>query len=132
MKLISDSRFQRWLSPLVHLAHNWISRIGIFLVTAATIFWIFLLPTTLRGHASNPYMGLLTYMALPGAFFLGLGLIPLGIWWSKRRRRMAGLEPEPTLPLNFANPAFRQMAIFETECRVVALQQSLGDEEAQP
>src|ERR1035441_9311456 len=45
------------LSPLVHLANNWISLIGVILVTTTTVFWMFLLPTTLKGVASSPYIG---------------------------------------------------------------------------
>ncbi len=107
-----NSRVQQWLSPLLFLSNNWISLAGVVIVTTATILWIFLLPTTLRGHASNPYMGLLTYMALPGAFFVGLALIPLGMWWRKRKQRKAGLPTAPSLPLNFANPALRRLVIF--------------------
>ena len=37
------------LSPLVHLSNNWVSLIGVVVVTTATVFWLFLLPTTMRG-----------------------------------------------------------------------------------
>ena len=29
-----------WLSPVVHLANNWISLAGVVIVTTATIFWL--------------------------------------------------------------------------------------------
>ena len=43
-----------WLSPLVHLSNNWISLAGVVIVTTATIFWLFLLPITLRGRDREP------------------------------------------------------------------------------
>jgi len=63
----------RWrgpLSPLVHLANNWISLLGVVLVTSSTIFWLFLLPTTLRGETQNPYLGILAFLTLPDTFGL--------------------------------------------------------------
>ncbi len=81
------------LSPLVHLANNWISLIGVILVTTATIFWLFLLPTTLKGGASSPYIGILTYMGIPALFFFGLALIPVGIFFRNRSEHASGLYP---------------------------------------
>ena len=45
-----NRRLGGWLSPLIHLSSNWISLTGVILVTTATVFWLFLLPTTLRGQ----------------------------------------------------------------------------------
>ncbi len=100
------------LSPLVHLANNWISLIGVILVTTATIFWLFLLPTTLKGMAATPYIGILTYMGIPAVFFLGLALIPLGILIRNRSERNAGLYPASFPPLNWQNTDLRRLAMF--------------------
>ena len=62
-KLIGD-----WVSPLIYFADNWLSRIGMAVVTTATVLWMFLLPTTLRGDMENPYIGILSYLILPGVF----------------------------------------------------------------
>jgi hypothetical protein len=74
----SDVTNHGWLSPLVHLSNNWLSLLGIVLVTTASIFWLFLLPETLKRH-SPPYIGILAFLIVPACFFLGLALIPLGI-----------------------------------------------------
>lgn len=100
------------LSPLVHLSNNWVSRIGVVVITAATIFWLFLLPTTLRGEMHNPYHGILAFLALPALFFLGLILIPLGIYMRNRRERRHGLYPASFPPLNLKNTEFRRLLIF--------------------
>ncbi len=45
------------------------------------------LPAHIRGHASNPYIGILTFVVLPIVFVVGLGLMPIGIWLSRRAIR---------------------------------------------
>ena len=77
------TKVQRWLLPLLYLSDNWISRLGILLVTSATVLWIFLTGAS----SASGYLGILQFVALPAAFFAGLVLIPLGISW--RRRQMA-------------------------------------------
>lgn len=73
-----------WVT-LVLVAKNWITRIGVALVTLAGFSWLFLLPLHLRGHVHNPYIGLLVFIAIPILFFAGLALIPLGLAISRRR-----------------------------------------------
>ena len=89
----SERRAAGWLSPVIHLSNNWISLAGVVLVTTTTIFWLFLLPTTLRGETENPYIGILAFLTIPGPFFLGLFLIPLGIWRKRRREGRTGIPP---------------------------------------
>ena len=79
-----------WLRPIIYLSNNWVSLAGVILVTTATIFWLFLLPTTLRGETSSPYIGILVFMVLPGPFFAGLILIPLGMWLKRKRSGRQG------------------------------------------
>ncbi len=91
------------LSPLVYFSNNWISRTGVFLVTAAGITWLFLLPAYFGGHAAGAYIGILLFLLIPMAFFAGLGLIPLGIL--VKRRRTGGVTSPPGADL-------RKMASF--------------------
>src|SRR5437763_16501591 len=96
----------RWrgpLSPLVHLANNWISLLGVIVVTTATVFWLFLLPTTLKGEAASPYIGILSYMGVPAVFFVGLFLLPLGIWVRNRSEHRTGIYRASVQPLNFCS-----------------------------
>lgn len=104
--------FRGWLSPLVHLSNNFLSMAGVAIVTSATVFWLFLLPTTLRGDMQNPYIGILSYMALPGLFFFGLFLIPLGIVWKRKREKRTGRLPETFGPLTWANHEVRRLVIL--------------------
>ncbi len=78
---------RKWLSPVIHLSSNWISRVGIALVTTATVLFLFFLPSTLVADVQHPYLGIAVFLILPGLFFAGLALIPLGIWLRYRRER---------------------------------------------
>jgi nitrate/TMAO reductase-like tetraheme cytochrome c subunit len=100
------------LSPLVHLSNNWVSLIGVVVVTTATVFWLFLLPTTMRGDVHNPYNGILAFLLLPALFFLGLLLIPVGIYWRNKKERRRGLYPASFPPLNLRNVEFRRLIAF--------------------
>ncbi len=101
-----------WLSPIVHLSNNWISLTGVVLVTTTTIFWLFLLPITLRGETENPYIGILAFLTVPAPFFLGLFLIPLGIWLKRRREGSTGILPPDSGGLRWSNPELRKLAYF--------------------
>jgi nitrate/TMAO reductase-like tetraheme cytochrome c subunit len=70
---------------LVLLTSHWVSMLGVAFVTLAGCSWLFVLPAHLRGHVDNPYIGLLIFVAIPIAFFLGLALIPIGVTLAKHR-----------------------------------------------
>ncbi|WP_180540426.1 NapC/NirT family cytochrome c [Nevskia soli] len=93
--------------PLILLlTSHWVSMLGAALVTLAGFSWLFALPANIRGHAQNPYIGLLLFVAIPMVFFAGLALIPIGIILAKRR-----VEQEfATLPDRHA--AWRRAGIF--------------------
>ncbi len=86
--------------------------LGVATVTTATVFWLFLLPTTLRGGETNPYIGILSYMILPMFFFGGLGLIPVGIALKRRREVKHGKYPTSFGPVAWSNVEFRRLVIF--------------------
>jgi nitrate/TMAO reductase-like tetraheme cytochrome c subunit len=71
---------------LVLLTSSWISMLGAALVTLAGFSWLFVLPLNINGRGvSNPYIGLLLFIAIPIVFFAGLVLIPIGIALAKRK-----------------------------------------------
>lgn len=100
------------LAPLVHLSNNIISLAGVVIVNTATIFWLFLLPITLRGEVEHPYVGILVFLALPAMFVLGLLMIPTGILFRRQSDRKKGLTPAHFPPLNWENLDFRRLLIF--------------------
>jgi len=109
---LPETKFFKWLSPLVHLSSNPLSRMGVVLVTAAGVFWIWLLPTMLRGDIRHPYLGMLTFLALPAVFISGLILIPVGIILRRRRESRRGVLPAAFPPLDFQNIELRRLMIF--------------------
>ena len=107
-----DTSFRGRLAPLVHLSNNWISLLGVVVVTTATIFWLFLLPFTLRGEVTHPYIGILVFLLLPFVFVLGLLLIPAGIAFRRYRDRVKGRTPASFPDLNWQNHDFRRLLLF--------------------
>ncbi len=99
---------RNWIAPVVYLSNNWLSMIGVGLVTTATVLWLFLLPATWEGDAVHPYLGILSFLILPGGFFGGLVLIPVGIVLKRRRQGLPQVLP----PLDFTNPKLRRLAVF--------------------
>jgi hypothetical protein len=87
------NRFRDWLSPVVYLSNNWISLVGVVLVTSSAVFWLFLLPASLGYESINPYMGILGFLIVPAVFIGGLLIIPLGIWLRFRQERKRGSYP---------------------------------------
>lgn len=73
---------------------NWVSLTGVVTV-AASVFaagLLFLIDTF--GKATNPYVGILTYLVAPMFTLLGVGLIVLGMFLRRREVRLRG-EPIP-------------------------------------
>jgi hypothetical protein len=112
MTITSGSPKRGWLAPVVYLSNNWISQIGVVIVTSATVLWLVMLPSTLRGDVANPYVGILMYLALPAVFIGGLMVIPAGILWQRRRERTSGTMPANFPPLDFQNRELRRLLVF--------------------
>lgn len=70
---------------LAIITSNWLSLFGACLVTTAAICWMLALPSQVRGHVTNPYIGILLFVGLPIIFLSGLCLIPIGVYLSRRR-----------------------------------------------
>jgi hypothetical protein len=77
------------------LTLHWVSLVGTALVTTAVLSFLFALPHQIRGHVSNPYIGIVIFLILPVIFFTGLILIPIGVYLGKRRLQKALLLQEP-------------------------------------
>jgi hypothetical protein len=82
------------------------------LTTISAVLFLIVFLADLFGLHTNPYIGIVFFLVLPGMFLVGLVLIPLGAW-HERRRRHAGKPPSeiewPRLDLN--DPAHRQRAV---------------------
>lgn len=111
----SFERFrENWVRPALFFGNNPISLIGGALTTASAMtligFWV--VDIFGRGGSTNPYLGILIDLLLPGVFVLGLVLIPLGMWLYRRRVRAAGKLPEVYPKVDLADPVFRHGVLF--------------------
>ncbi|MDR3734197.1 MAG: NapC/NirT family cytochrome c [Acidobacteriaceae bacterium] len=104
------SKLEKNLRPVLFYGNNWISLIGGALTSASAIVLIGFWVVNIFGHggSSNPYLGIIFDLFLPGLFVLGLILIPVGIW--KRRRKLKALGELPSVypQIDLKDPVFRR------------------------
>ncbi len=81
--------FRRYLKFVRALSIDRLGRAGVVLVTSSAVMFLLFLAGNLTGVITNAYVGLISFMVLPALFVLGLILIPLG-WY--RTRRETGLS----------------------------------------
>jgi nitrate/TMAO reductase-like tetraheme cytochrome c subunit len=109
---LSSSRNFRegWLRPALFFGNNPVSLLGGAITTASAMtligFWI----VDIFGHggSSNPYVGIIFDLCLPALFVFGLLLIPIGIWFRRRRLKTAGQLPAVYPKVDLADPVFRR------------------------
>jgi hypothetical protein len=89
---------ERYRLFLRGLATNWIGATGVVLTTTAFVLFLFMEILLLLGVVTNAYVGLITYLALPLMFIVGLVLIPVG--W-RVYRRATGLSTRELLDARF-------------------------------
>lgn len=90
---------KRYLNFIRGVSSNRLGKLGIILTTSAFLTMIALELARLAGLLTNAYVGLVTYMALPLVFIVGLLLIPLG--W-RRLKRTTGKTSRELLNERFA------------------------------
>lgn len=100
---------ENWLEPFFFFGNNLLSLVGGALTTASAFvlvgFWI----VQILGHggSTNPYLGIVLDLFLPGLFVLGLAIIPIGIWLRRRQLISAGALPAEYPQIDLRNAAFR-------------------------
>ncbi len=91
------------LRSLFFLGRNPLTLAGAILTTTSALLMIALWihETGTHGHM-NPYIGIIGFLILPMIFVGGLLLMPLGIWWRRRKLKKAGELPTeyPAIRLN--------------------------------
>src|SRR5262245_9754951 len=96
----------------VRLIRSPISIAGMVLTTISAVLFLIVFLAELLGLHTNPYIGIVFFLVLPGLFIVGLILIPIGAS-IERRRRAAGKPPSslewPRVDLN--DPAQRRTAV---------------------
>ena len=107
------SRVPQWLRPVAYLSYNLFTMTGAVLAVSSAItvvgFWIYDFTT---GSAINPYIGVIFILILPGIFVIGLAMIPVGVFWYRRKLRIAGKLPSEYPKVDFSRPLFREAAAW--------------------
>jgi nitrate/TMAO reductase-like tetraheme cytochrome c subunit len=60
---------------------------GVVIATVSAVAFLTLVAGDMLGMFTNPYAGLVIFVAVPALFAFGLVLIPLGVWLHRRRLR---------------------------------------------
>jgi nitrate/TMAO reductase-like tetraheme cytochrome c subunit len=89
---------------------NLLSLLGGALTSASALVLIGFWVVSIFGHSgsSNPYIGIIFDLFLPGLFVLGLVLIPIGIWLRRRRLTATGQVPATYPQIDLQNVVFRR------------------------
>jgi nitrate/TMAO reductase-like tetraheme cytochrome c subunit len=94
------------------LIKNTLSQIGLAVAVIAFANIVFLFLVDLISTTPNPYIGVLTYMVMPGFLLFGLLMVVVGALL-ERRRRFKGQTDTPRLPrIDLNNPKQRNSVAF--------------------
>ena len=108
-------RFQLFIRGI---STNWTGTIGVALTTASFILFVIFELLHAVGILTNAYVGLISYMALPALFILGLILVPIG-WW--RFRRATGRSTSELLTRRFPDDFTKAKRIGSSLLATIAL-----------
>src|SRR4249920_493836 len=89
---------------------------GVVITTVAAVLFISLVLAALAGMLTNPYAGLVVFVALPALFVMGLILIPIGV----RKQRRALLR-DPNAVADWPVVDLRIARVRQTTLLVIAL-----------
>jgi predicted CXXCH cytochrome family protein len=107
---IAGSFRENWLRPFFFYGNNWLSLLGGAVTTASAMvlvgFWV--VGVLGHGGSSNPYLGILFDLLLPGVFVMGLVLILIGIL--VRRTYLVSTDQVPSFfpEVSIHDPVFRR------------------------
>ena len=94
---------ENWVRPALFFGNNPISLAGGAITSAAGVTMIAYWIVELFGRPNdNPYLGIIFFLILPALFILGLLLIPVGMYFRRKKLRQAGQIPAefPKIDLN--------------------------------
>jgi hypothetical protein len=97
----------------VRYARNLVTYSGALLTSVSSILFLFVFFVELLGFHTNPYTGIVAFLILPGFFLFGLVVIPIGMWYERRRQLSGrGLEKGVWPRLDLNDPATRTATFF--------------------
>jgi NapC/NirT cytochrome c family protein len=101
------------------LARHPLAIAGALLATVSAVVFIALLIAALAGLFTNPYAGLVVFIAIPALFVIGLLLIPLGMWLQRRSLRRHPDRVAEWPVLDFRRPHVRRTTLLITALTAV-------------
>jgi nitrate/TMAO reductase-like tetraheme cytochrome c subunit len=92
---------------------NTTSLIGMALVTTSALLFLIMFLADLFGLHTNPYIGIVFFLIIPGIFIFGLALVPVGAYFARRRERRGGPSMLPHWPrLDLNDPIQRRATLI--------------------
>ena len=83
--------------------------LGVLIVTITALLFLIVFLLDLFGFHTNPYIGIVFFLIIPGGFIAGLVLIPIGMWRERRRLRSGVASSRPRWPrLDLNDPVARR------------------------
>ena len=79
--MAAESKFRYMRNPL--------AMFGGWLTTVSALLFLGIFFADLFGLHTNPYLGIVAFLVLPGAFVFGLVLMPIGVYLAHRGERLA-------------------------------------------
>jgi nitrate/TMAO reductase-like tetraheme cytochrome c subunit len=101
----------------IALAQHRLAIVGMLMTTASAVVFVALLIAWLAGMFTNPYAGLVVFVAIPAAFVMGLLLIAAGMWLQHRKLRRHPDEARGDWPI----VDFRRRDVRRTALVIAAL-----------
>ena len=105
---------ENWLRPFFFYGNNWLSLLGAAITTSSAVVLIGFWVVSVFGHggSSNPYIGIVLFLLLPGVFVAGLILIAIGI--VVRRTFLTATDQVPSFfpEVSLRDPVFRHACVF--------------------
>jgi hypothetical protein len=96
--------------PQLRYVRNWISIGGALVTTISAVLFLVIFGLEIFGFHTNPYIGIVVFLILPGFFVGGLLVIPVGMWNERRRQRSGRAPSKPKWPsLDLNDPTTRRV-----------------------
>jgi nitrate/TMAO reductase-like tetraheme cytochrome c subunit len=108
--MLDFKKIEKNLRPVLFYGNNPLSLLGGALTSASAFVLIGFWVVSIFGHSgsSNPYLGIVFDLFLPGLFVLGLVLIPIGIGLRRRHLTATGQVPAAYPQIDLQNTVFRR------------------------
>lgn len=100
------------MPSIIRYLRNTTSLVGMALVTTSAVLFLVMFLADLFGLHTNPYIGILFFLVIPGIFIIGLAIIPVGAYFARRRHQRGDAPALPQWPRLDLNDPIQRRAVF--------------------